>query len=226
MRHAALIVALSVTAFLHSCNDDVEDVYVTFTGVVKYLDGGSPVSGVQLRLLIIDQDLPFDRANPGSRIVLTKDTLSFTGGKYLFTLTRRELPENAFYFILVRTDSLIQIDDDMILPCLAIGTTAGTVNSSRIHNDIRVDHATYLQVKFKKTDLLSTDRVQYSWCMFNEETSLENPDITITHKLPFFYFKNVNIQYTIVKESGEHLTNWINDIPLMQSDTTKVLVNY
>ncbi|MFN3841343.1 MAG: hypothetical protein ACK4RF_11625, partial [Cyclobacteriaceae bacterium] len=111
MRHAALIVALSVTAFLHSCNDDVEDVYVTFTGVVKYLDGGSPVSGVQLRLLIIDQDLPFDRANPGSRIVLTKDTLSFTGGKYLFTLTRRELPENAFYFILVRTDSLIQIDD-------------------------------------------------------------------------------------------------------------------
>lgn len=100
------------------------------------------------------------------------------------------------------------------------------VDRSNEINHILVDHPTFFQVRFDKIDHLATNRLEFSFCLDVYETTLENPDLHVTRKLPFHYFKKVNLHYTIISESGERTGNWLMDIPLNQNDTTKVLIEY
>lgn len=215
-----------VSLFLIGCDKEDDNLNVTFTGTVRYLSTNAIVPAVLLELIIIDSDIPFDRGNPGNNIV-RRDSITTTGqGVYFHSIPVNELPKNASYFILLKTDSLLHIGKDVIFPCLAGGLIFDKVDRSKEINDLLVDHPTFFQVRFEKIDPFSSDRLEFSFCLDVQETTLENPDLTFTKKLPFHYFKKVNLHYTIISESGERNGNWLMDIPLNQNDTTKVLVEY
>lgn len=52
------------------------------------------------------------------------------------------------------------------------------------------------------------------------------PTSVLQKKLPHHYFKQVDLRYVIISESGERMVNWVTDVPLNQHDTTRVLVEY
>jgi hypothetical protein len=212
--------------FILSCNEEDDAMNVIFSGTVKYRDTGAHAEGVPLELLIIDKDIPFDRGNPLSRIVLTRNLQSGVNGAYAVAISKSDLPVNGAYGIRLNTASLMQVDPGAVFPCFAVGSTYGDVNAGRIKNTITVDHPTYFQVRFDKIDHTSTDRVELSICFTTYETSMEVPDTTINRRFPFSYFNKIDLHYTVIKETGEFLTNQIRDIGLVMNDTTKILVEY
>lgn len=225
VQRIALVLYLS-SLFLSGCeNEDIKS-SVLFTGTVRYQSTNTGVPDVPLELILIDNDTPFDRGNPGKNIVRRDSIRTNERGVYFLSIPVKELPKNASYFILLKADNLFFLDKEVIFPCLAGGVIFDKLDRSKEINDIQVDHPTFVQVFFDKIDHLSTNRLEFSFCLDVYETTLENPDLRVTKKLPFIHFKKVNLYYTIISESGERTGNWLMDIPLNQNDTTKVLVEY
>lgn len=216
-----------LSLFVLACNDDNDMTTVTFSGSVKYHATNLAVFNLPLELIIIDRDIPFDRSNPTRNQVLALTGQSNDNGRYTFALNRKDLPVNTIYVIRLAVDSLIQINrDEVIFPCLAGYGLVRNLSASNEVNDIYVDYPTYFKITFDKADHLSTDRIQFLFCFESHQTSAEVPDITVTQKLPFYYFKKVNLNYQIVKEDGELINQWLMDVLLNKNDTTKLLVEY
>lgn len=131
--------------FLIACEKEEDWSTVTFTGSVRFLSTNSVAPGVPLELILIDNDIPFDRGNPGNNIV-RKDSMTTTGqGVYSHSIPAGELPKNASYFIRLKAGNLLHIDTDAIFPCLADCLIFDKVDRSREINDILVDHPTFFR---------------------------------------------------------------------------------
>jgi hypothetical protein len=225
MRGSILSVLLCLLGI--ACSDDNDMTRVTFTGSVKYHSTNLIVSNLPVKLIIIDRDAPFDRSNPTINQVLTLNGQSNDNGQYTFTLNRKDLPVNATYIIRLAIDSLIQINrEEGLFSCLAGYGLVRNLTVPREVNDIYVDYPTYFQITFHKVNHLSTDRIQFLFCFEHYQTSADVPDITVTQKLPFYYYKKINLNYQILKESGELINQWLMDVPLTKNDTTRLLVEY
>ena len=217
---------LIVFSFLISC-DREEGYKVRFTGTVKYVSNNSAASSIPIKLVIVNDDIPFDRENPFDNKVLTEFGQSTTDGVYFFELNSKNIPRNASYILDVDTDSLLQIDKNAIITCMNTGSIYKKLQLNKETIDIFIDQPTFLQLIFSKPDKLSTDRIRYSDCLWVNETSMENPDTTFLQIRPYFYFKGAkSLTYEILKNNGEVLQYWIDNIELRKGDTTKVFIEY
>lgn len=73
-----------LTFFLVGCDREDNSLTVTFTGTVRDISTNEIVPDVLLELIVIDDDIPFDRGNPGGKIVRTDSYDKRTGRLYLF----------------------------------------------------------------------------------------------------------------------------------------------
>ncbi|MCK6616167.1 MAG: hypothetical protein L6Q51_00820 [Cyclobacteriaceae bacterium] len=110
-----------LTFFLVGCDREDNSLTVTFTGTVRHISTNEIVPDVLLELIVIDDDIPFDRGNPGGKIVRTDSITTNEQGVYIYSIPVNELPKNASYFIRLITDSLLHIDKNSPFPCMADG---------------------------------------------------------------------------------------------------------
>jgi len=205
---------------VHSCGHDEDDSNVTFNGTVSYRETNLVAPNVPLQLVIFDLDMSI--RNPAFTVAGQTNS----DGTYLFSLAKRDLPRNVAYRIRTGTDSLLLFPrDNLVVPCVAGIINMGSVAIPGVMSYQWVDPSTYFQITFQKISP-GTDRVKFDFCRIVHETGPGTPNITVTNKLPFYYFKKIDLKYQIVKESGEMLDYRINAIQLIKNDTTKIVVEY
>jgi hypothetical protein len=223
------LINLALLVFIPSCSSDESEVAI-ITGVVEYVFNNQPLGNVPLKLIVYDNDIPFDRNNPSINVVHSSTLRSGKDGFYNYEIDLSQLPKNLSYqvysdtSVLINSSKLYSPGYCTVITILPIEDR--TLRPGKINSKIYVDDATFIQLIFKKIDPLSMNRINYSFCLMNRETTIEEPDTTFLDNLPLSFYPNLSISYNVIKDSGEVEENLIQDILLLKHDTTKVIVNY